>query len=250
MNPVEGFDDVARVHLEQRINWCESQHDRTVTLAVIDSMTEAMALESLDPDKGTNVTQFYHSAPSTLTKCGIAVVIIDHVPKAKTKNSRWAIGSERKVSGLTGASYVFRSLQSFGRGRTGKVKVTVSKDRPGSVRPVAKDGKELGVITLCSDKDTGEVEVSFGTAKAETMEDLAKNYEQSTLDVRREMWSIIDEEPGINTSDVRKRVSGDNNKSGLVLVWLVENGYVRREDGPKNSKLHYTVNPLPADVPA
>jgi hypothetical protein len=77
LNPHDGFGEVARVHLEQRIAWC----GRELSLVVIDSMTEAMALESLDPDKGLAVASFYQNAPRYFPESlGAAVVIIDHAP--------------------------------------------------------------------------------------------------------------------------------------------------------------------------
>lgn len=55
---------------------------RPITVAVIDSMTEALSLEGLDPDRGVEVTAFYKRLPLMLTGAGIAVVTIDHVVKS------------------------------------------------------------------------------------------------------------------------------------------------------------------------
>ena len=213
LNPHDVFDDVARSHLEQRIVWT----NRTATFVVIDSMTEAMSMEGLDPDRGLQVSEFYRNAPRWFAESlGAAVVIIDHVAK-KTKNSnRFAIGSERKISGLTGAAYQFTKLKEFGRGMTGTVKVTVSKDRPGSIRPIAVKGKELGVITLCSSPETGDVEISFEASSGQL--DLAaeaRMQEAVAHQLRRDAWAVIEANPGIGSTELREKMDGDTGKKKL-----------------------------------
>ena len=165
-NPLDGFGWIEQVHLDERIKWVENEYGRPTTLAVLDSVTEGMALESLDPDRGTDVTSFYRLAPAWLASGGLAVVMIDHVPKATKKGgARTAIGTERKRSGLTGASYSFSKVEEFGRGRTGIVEVTIDKDRPGCVRPhCGNDGKVVGTMALVSDVEDDVVDITLTTS--------------------------------------------------------------------------------------
>ncbi len=58
VNPRDGFDDVSREHLRHDIDWLDSRTGRKVRLTVIDSMTEAMSLETLNPNIGANVATF------------------------------------------------------------------------------------------------------------------------------------------------------------------------------------------------
>lgn len=163
LNPIERWDDVAATHLEARVKWvAEADPKRPVRLAVLDSVTEGMSLQGLDPDRGTDVADFYKSSPGWFTQRGMAVVLVDHVPKAE--GARTAIGSERKRSGLTGASYSFSKEEEFGRGRTGEVRVTIDKDRPGAVRPYCgADGSTVGTMILVSDDEADTVTITLTT---------------------------------------------------------------------------------------
>lgn len=238
VNPAEVFDAVAWQHLQDRIQVSQ----REVSVAIIDSMTEVMSLQDLDPDRGTDVTQFYHQLPSRLTEDGLAVVIIDHVVKSG-KGGKWAIGSERKISGLTGAAYGFKASKPFGRGMTGHITVTVSKDRPGAVRPLSGMGASLGMIMLASDPETGEVSVSFGGGVLDVGA-MATQAKEDQASMRQEVWNKVDEEPGIGWTELRDAVEGDRNHKGLTRDWLLEQEYIRVEVGAHNKKCHYIIKPL------
>jgi hypothetical protein len=237
------FEAVAAARIDYAIERCE----RPVTLAVIDSITEAMALNTLDPDKGTDVAKFYHGLPAALMKHGLAVIMIDHVVKTRDSRGRWAIGSERKISGLTGAAYVFESIVPFGRGMVGKVKVTLSKDRVGSVRPLGSGpgGKNLGTITFSSDPETGMVATSFSeTSGGESVTALAARLAETETRLRRETWQVIDEDPGIGSTLLLGRVTGQKDAVNETRQWLIEQGYVRTEKVGKTTG-HFTIQPLP-----
>jgi hypothetical protein len=76
-------------------------------------------------------------------KTGAAVVAVDHVTKGSERNG-FAIGSQHKIAGLTGAGYTMEMVDPFGRGRSGKAVIRVgSKDREGYVIGVAlEDGAD------------------------------------------------------------------------------------------------------------
>jgi hypothetical protein len=129
LNPNGYLDEIAQAVIEKAID-----SRGAPTLAVIDGVTEAMGDIGLDPDSGTNVAAYYGGSPRWLARTGAAVVLVDHVTKSREGRGRFAIGSERKLSGLDGAAYTVESVRSFGRGNTGVVKVTVAKDRCGHIR--------------------------------------------------------------------------------------------------------------------
>ena len=242
MQPGGPFDLVAGAHVDMHLGLC----DRPVTVAVIDSMTEAMALNGGDPDKGTDVARFYHGLPKTLMLNGLAVIMIDHVTKSNDNRGRWAIGSERKISGITGAAYAFAARVPFGRGMTGKVDVTLSKDRVGSVRPLGSGtgGKHLGTVTLTSDKDTGAVSVTFAASAGTPVTVLAAQLVEREARLRREMWQVISEDEGIGSTEMRKRVTGASDAKDETREWLIENGYVETRKVGKTTG-HYVVKALP-----
>jgi hypothetical protein len=106
-------------------------------LVVVDGVTEGIALYGLSPRDESEVAAWYAHLPEQFArKTGAPVVSIDHVSHGDGgARGRFALGSQHKVSGLSGAGYLLDEVrQPFGRGRHGIVRVFVTKDRPGYVR--------------------------------------------------------------------------------------------------------------------
>jgi hypothetical protein len=163
LNPGGCFDELAQAVVQEAI-----EKRGPPTLAVIDGVTEAMSDIGLDPMSGTDVAAYYAGSPRWLARTGAAVALIDHVTKSQEGRGRWAIGSERKLSGLDGAAYGFETIQPFGRGKTGTVKITVAKDRCGHIRQHAGAKSVIAMAELKSWPDDG-ITVSF--SEPESSED-------------------------------------------------------------------------------
>ena len=108
--------------------------DLKPTLAVLDGVTEAMALHHLELKDDSDVARFGALLPRRIAARGPAVVLLDHVPKSTDNRGRFAIGGQHKLAGLNGAAYVLDSRQPFGIGVTGRSSVKLAKDRPGQLR--------------------------------------------------------------------------------------------------------------------
>jgi hypothetical protein len=75
-------------------------------------------------------------------------------------------------------------LEPFGRGNTGRLALSVDKDRAGHVRGYATDAKNLGTVILASNKDSGDVAVTFDTFDAKAAKDAtAGNHRDAVLRV-------------------------------------------------------------------
>ncbi len=159
-SPDSPFDIVAQAHLERHLgNLCNSSN-RKLTLAVVDSVNEAMLIEGLDPDVGGDTARFYRGLPRWLKDRGPAVLLIEHTTKGGDSRSRGASASERAINGLDGAAYSFVEMSPFGAGVAGKVRVSVSKDRGGFIREHAP-AKVVGTLLLSSSAQDGSVSASF-----------------------------------------------------------------------------------------
>lgn len=129
-------------------------------LAVVDTSAAFYELHGLDGMGESDVQRITRNLLDPMAKAGAAVDWIDHVVKDKETRGRWATGSQRKISALSGAGYGVETLQPFGRGRTGRFRISISKDRPGYVRARAtrvKGHEVAGVLELTSDPLTGRV---------------------------------------------------------------------------------------------
>ncbi len=104
------------------------------TLAVLDGVTEAMALHGLEMKDNTDVARFGKLLPRFIADHGPAVVALDHLVKSTENRGRYAIGGVHKLNGLNGAAYLLENRQPFGIGVTGRSTIRIAKDRPGQLR--------------------------------------------------------------------------------------------------------------------
>jgi KaiC/GvpD/RAD55 family RecA-like ATPase len=117
-----------------RLRLAELLEEFAPTLAFIDGVTEAMTLHGLELNSNRDVASFIALLPRRLARSGAAVVQIDHVVKDHEQRGRHAIGAQHKLSGID-VAYAIEVVKPFGRGLDGVASITVTKDRPGHVRP-------------------------------------------------------------------------------------------------------------------
>ncbi|MFI9295354.1 hypothetical protein [Streptomyces gardneri] len=109
--------------------------DRRFDLVVVDGVTTSLSHWGLSGRSEDEVTLWNSEFIVPLQRSGAAVLMIDHVVKATDSRGSYAIGSQAKRSNLTGASYLARNVQPFGRGLRGVLELRLGgKDRPGQVQ--------------------------------------------------------------------------------------------------------------------
>ena len=211
------------------------------TLVILDGVTEAMSALGLDPERGTDVANFYGAMPLWFAGTGAAVVMLDHVVKNTTTRGRWATGSQHKISGLTGAAYGMEIVgnKTFGRGRTGLAKVSVSKDRPGHVRQHEGAGKVVAMFELESWPD------DKANARLELPEESDPDAPfRPTVIMERISRALEDESEPLSTNRVKAMVMGKDTAVAQALKVLVAEAYLATEDGPNRSVLYRSVRPF------
>lgn len=209
------------------------------TLVVIDGVTEAMTQSGLEPNDGGDVVRFYSGFPKWFARKGAAVLMIDHVTKSNEGRGRWAIGSERKISGIDGAAYKIELIDPFGRGRVGKAKITVSKDRCGFVRQFTGP---KGLVALVELDSTIEGRIKPSLKAPSDSEPTLSNL----TEVMEQLSQAITDYPGINVNSLRKQVRCKNVVKDAALRRLVLDGYVEVRTGPNRSKIHTSIRPFAA----
>ena len=122
----------------------------TARLVILDGVTEAMTMHGLEP-KDQDIAKFYELLPRWIADHGPAVLDLDHTVKDRKEQGLYATGGQHKRAGLDGAGYILRVIEPIGRGHAGKVKMIVSKDRPGYV---GKPGDTAAVFTLDATDET------------------------------------------------------------------------------------------------
>lgn len=203
------------------------------TIAIFDGLTEALALHGLDLLSNTDIATWRKLAPRPLAQTGSAVVEIDHVMKNRENRGRYAIGAQHKLAGAD-VAYALDVIEPFGRGRQGKVKITVAKDRPGHVRAHQADGGRIALMVLDSHDDGGV------TVTLNPPEHMGEAFRPTYLMER--LSRAIEEQPGLSKRGLREAVKGKNPAKDLALEILVAEGYVAaRREGIADR--HYSSNP-------
>lgn len=213
------------------------------TLAVLDGVTEAMTLQGWEIGDNSDVARFVELLPRPLARMGAAVWMLDHVTKDRNGRGRYAIGAQHKLAGLSGAAYSSEVIHPFGRGMAGLSRLTVTKDRPGFVRPHSVYGKGAGAVRLVSSPEDGSVEIRIEPAEDVTDE----GFRPTTLMERVSRW--LEDNGEQSQSAVERSVTGKTEFLRKALLTLAAEGFVSMRDGPRGSRLCASVQSFRKDDP-
>jgi hypothetical protein len=153
LRPEEAFTSAAHQYLAALIR------GRAVRLAVFDAFNASLGLHGLDPTSTVDVERFLRHVVNPLCDLGPAVALSDHVVKKADARGKYAYGSERKQTGVD-VHLGMKAIEAIGRGRRGRSKLTVHKDRPGFLdRPspglFVLDSNESGRLSWRIEPDHG-----------------------------------------------------------------------------------------------
>lgn len=206
-------------------------------LVVLDGVTEALTLHHLNLADNADIAKWLELLPRPATRTGAAVLMIDHVVKDREQRGRYAIGAQHKLAGID-VAYSLHVAEPFGRGREGKVKIKVRKDRPGHVRMHAAGGGDVATMHLLSDEETGSVEVVLEPPAVE-------NRDSPPTALMEQLSVAIEQKPGMVKREIRGAVSGRSDVKDIALGLLVSEGYVQVEPDGRAHR-HRSVRPYRA----
>lgn len=111
----------------------ERAGDRPVSLVIVDSVGEALAVEGLNEDKDTDTGPWLKRMKTLNDQLPeAALIFIDHSTKASQGSARlFPSGSKRKRASMTGAMWLVESIEAFAKGKAGSVQLVCAKDRHG-----------------------------------------------------------------------------------------------------------------------
>lgn len=218
---------------------------RTFSLAVVDGLTEALALMGGSSNSGDDVTRWQQAVPRLLADHGPAVVVVDHVTKDTESRGRFAIGSQSKLAALTGAAYLVDVAKPLGRGAVGELVLKVAKDRPGYVRGMAgrwsaRTRLQEAARVLVDGTMPGRIHVTVNAPSVDTDDD--GQFRPSGY-MERVSRALEDASESLTFNKIAEAVEGKRSVVQAAVTALVDEGYVERKDGPRNSKLHTSVKP-------
>lgn len=215
---------------------------RGAALLIIDAATEALSRQGLTPKDDVDVAAWLEMLPRWAVKLGPAVVVLDHVVKDAETRGRWATGSQHKLAGLDGVAYIVEPVTPGGRGKTGRSRVFVAKDRHGHLGPhvvMVKGGKRWFADLVVADNGIF-LEVVLHPATQENVEDA----EMPTQLMRKISQVLAGATKPLNVGDVRDRVKGNASDCNFALAKLIDSGFVVQEQGKGNAKINTLVKPF------
>ncbi|MFM2078879.1 MAG: hypothetical protein RJA49_2769 [Actinomycetota bacterium] len=210
------------------------------SLIVLDSTGEAMAAGGIDGNSDSEAAQWFALLKTLMRATGDpAIVVLDHIPKAADVPSAYAIGSQRKRAAITGASYRVDTVKPFAKGRSGRLKLVVAKDRMGT-RPSTSTAAVVDV-----DAEDG-LTFSLHLSEAQEAEARGERFRPTVLMERLSRWLEINTRQP--KSAVLSAVSGKAKHLRDGLDLLVEEGFVEIVAGERNALLCVSRRAFRADA--
>jgi hypothetical protein len=233
ISPSEKLDEVSRLEV-----LAFAQGEPRTTLAVLDGVTEGMALHGLKPNDADDVAKFGHLLARPLAAAGAATAALDHVTKDREQRGRYAIGSVHKLNAVSGAAFVLENVDPFGEGLAGKSRLLITKDRPGKLRAQSlRTGKQHMFGTFTLDTSTVTPEPAALQAPAET------GPFRPTVYMRRVSTLLASEPEAVSGNRIETGVTGKREVIRLAINCLVSEGYVTRTRQGR-AQVHALVKPF------
>lgn len=194
-------------------------------LIIMDGVNAAMTVMGLDLMSNRDATNFSQLLLRPLARTGAAVITIDHVAKNPDTRGKGGIGAQAKRADVTGCALTVAVKKPFGRGMTGRLKLTVDKDRQGHVRAASGGAKAAGEAVLAS-SDTGSVDLYI-----EAPEIQAEGTQWRPTYYMQKVSSFLDSilpEGAPSIKAVEDGVGGNKETIRKALGVLVDEGYATR----------------------
>jgi hypothetical protein len=198
------------------------------SVAIIDSLTSAIAATGSDPNAMDGIEKAYRQFVTPFTRAGLAAVVIDHVGHGDKKRM---VNSTRKKGIVQGAIYRVEGVQGspFGYGREGMSALHVFKDNMGGT----KCGIEnvAATFTMASDENGQNMRCSLQRPSATV--NLALMVQQDDLlrnKRRQDIYEVLAEMAGDppTKSGIYDVVRGDHKIFTAILDEMVADGVVSK----------------------
>jgi hypothetical protein len=146
-----------------------------------------------------------------------AVLTIDHLAKAGKSDSTYAIGGIAKKRIINGAYYHAEAITIPAPGIVGKIRLTITKDRPGGVRANAPAGA-IGNFIIDSSASDGHINtliantIGSPTRPTNTMERISR---------------LLGNNDGMHKTTISKQIGGKQATIDQAIIVLVQEGHIR-----------------------
>lgn len=234
--------------LPQKRDLSEALAARPPALILFDGVNAAMTLLGLDLEKNKDATAFSLQLLRPLKQTGAAVVTIDHVTKSKDNRGSYAIGAQAKRADIDGCALMVEVLQPFGRGMSGRLRLTVSKDRPGHVRAVSSGAKNAGTAHLDSQQD-GTVRAHIEAPDLRPADERGPFRPTVLMErVSRYLEHLPAGSEGVSQRTIESAVTGNGKALRDAVAVLADEGHVERDVTSSGALRFRSLKPYSQDL--
>jgi hypothetical protein len=187
------------------------------TLCILDSIGELIPMLGLDSNSNDDISRGYRAMLTPLAQEHTAVLTIDHLAKAGKSDSTYAIGGIAKKRIINGAYYHAEAITIPAPGIVGKIRLTITKDRPGGVRANAPAGA-IGNFIIDSSASDGHINtliantIGSPTRPTNTMERISR---------------LLGNNDGMHKTTISKQIGGKQATIDQAIIVLVQEGHIR-----------------------
>lgn len=228
------------LHPGARADLSEAIASHTPRLVIVDGFNAAMTLLGFEVNSNSDATAFSQQLLKPLAATGAAVIYVDHVPKSKEARGKGGIGAQAKRAMTTGCALLAEVLDQPGKGRVGKLRLTVDKDRPGLVREKSSGGNLAGVVII----DGTDPERVAVTVEAPDLRPADERGPFRPTARMQEVSILLEGLPGgASKAQIEANVPGRRDVTRSAVDALVAEGYAILGPGARNAIVAKSVAP-------
>ena len=187
------------------------------TLCILDSIGELIPMLGLDSNSNDDISRGYRAMLTPLAQEHTAVLTIDHLAKAGKSDHGYAIGGIAKKRIINGAYYHAEAITIPAPGAIGKIRLTVTKDRPGGVRANAPAGN-LGNFIIDSSASDGHINTLIANTIGSPLRPT------NTMERISRLLAGTD---GMHKTTINKEIAVKQATMDQAIIVLVQEGFVR-----------------------
>ena len=187
------------------------------TLCILDSIGELIPMLGLDSNSNDDISRGYRAMLTPLAQENTAVLTIDHLAKAGKSDHGYAIGGIAKKRIINGAYYHAEAITIPAPGIVGKVRIMVTKDRPGGIREHAPAGS-LGNFIIDSSASDGHINALIANTIGSPLRPT------NTMERISRLLAGTD---GMHKTTINKQIAVKQASMDQAITVLMQEGFVR-----------------------
>lgn len=204
-------------------------------LVVIDGFSGLAEMLEINPESNNEVMTIFNRVLFPLRSAGIAVLILDHLPKDAASED-FPIGAQAKKSQSDVALLVKQKSGSE------YMDVYVAKDRFGQLSKRCEEGaypRKFGKLELNTSNQNFEVVVK-PSYQAEIAGSEVSTYDANQM---QDIWNFVEKNPNCSKGDIDTGVIGKHDRKRKNLQVLIDEGYIESSK-QATALLHKVLKPL------